>query len=323
MFAARFISGRAAARTAYDKGKAAFDKGDYAAALKNFVKANAVISSLQAMFWIAQAQDKLGHTDAAIEAYEALGDYSQLGPEKANIVAERLAALKPPPPPPSAPPPAPAAPPVEPAPIAAPAPAAEPPATNPPPAPSVPPNDWAVAEPTSPLPKRHTFELGLMGGALFVADLNNVLERGHSHATFDQPVWQAGVRAAFFPENMFGIEAEWAHGFGTTKSTDAFQSSSANFDVVRGHLIGQLPASRFVPFVLLGAGFLHGSSKPTGSDGDFMLEGGLGAKFMATKLLVPRVDFRLNMTQKQGGGFTDGVALHPEILLGLSFTLGR
>jgi hypothetical protein len=29
------------------------------------------------------------------------------------------------------------------------------------------------------------------------------------------------------------------------------------------------------------------------------------------------------MTQAEGGGFADGVALHPEILLGLSFTLGR
>jgi hypothetical protein len=31
---------------------------------------------------------------------------------------------------------------------------------------------------------------------------------------------------------------------------------------------------------------------------------------------------RLNMTQKDGGKFTDGIALHPEILLGLSFRLG-
>jgi len=43
---------------------------------------------------------------------------------------------------------------------------------------------------------------------------------------------------------------------------------------------------------------------------------------MATRLLVPRIDARLSMTQKDGGGFTDGVAVHPEILLGLSFRLG-
>jgi hypothetical protein len=93
--------------------------------------------------------------------------------------------------------------------------------------------------------------------------------------------------------------------------------------VVRGHLIGQLPTSRVVPFALLGAGILHEQSKPTGSDSDFALEAGLGLKVMATKLLVPRLDFRMNMTQKAGGGFTDGVAFHPEVLLGLSFTRGR
>jgi hypothetical protein len=60
-----------------------------------------------------------------------------------------------------------------------------------------------------------------------------------------------------------------------------------------------------------------------GEDTDFLLEAGLGFKVMATKLLVPRLDLRLGMTQKKGGGFADGLAVHPEILLGMSFTLGR
>src|ERR1041384_5055915 len=92
---------RVAARDAYDKGTKAFEKKDYAKALDSFVKANALISSVQAMYWIAQAQDKLGHTDAAIEAYEAVtarADFSKLSADKAAVVRDRLAALKPPPP---------------------------------------------------------------------------------------------------------------------------------------------------------------------------------------------------------------------------------
>jgi hypothetical protein len=78
-----------------------------------------------------------------------------------------------------------------------------------------------------------------------------------------------------------------------------------------------------VPFALLGAGMMHASSDHNGSDTDFLLEAGAGFKVMATRILVPRLDLRLNMAQKKGGGFTDGIAVHPEVLLGLAFTLGR
>lgn len=311
---------RASARAAYDKGTAAFEKRDYVTALDSFVKANALIPSVQAMYWIAQSQDKLGRTDAAIEAYEAIvarADFSKLSEDKAAVVRERLAALKPPPAPAPAPEFAP-----EPAPAPPPAQVEQPP---PPPPLAV------VNEPPALmhgddedyLPQRNTAELGVMGGVLFVSDSHNLVQGGHSQRAFQVPTWQAGLRAAFFPSRVFGVEAEWAHGFGSTEELTASPSSSADFNVVRGHVIGQVPLSRFVPFALLGAGILHGTSAPNGSDTDLLLQAGLGAKVMATKLLVPRVDFRLGMTQKQGGTFTDGVTLHPEVLLGLAFTLGR
>ena len=88
---------RAAARDAYDKGTTAFEHGDYVKALDAFVKANALIPSVQALYWIAQAQDKLGHNDAAIEAYEAItsrADFSKLSEDKATTVNTRLAALR-------------------------------------------------------------------------------------------------------------------------------------------------------------------------------------------------------------------------------------
>jgi len=311
---------RAKARDAYDRGTAAFDKGDYQKALDGFVKANALIPSVQALYWIARAQDKLGQTQTAIDSYEAIlarDDFSKLSEDKASTLRERLAALKPPPPPPVVEPPPP--PPV------AEAPAASEPAA---PAASEPSPSVTVNEPpplpadTSLEPRANSFELGVLGGMLFVAGDNNLVERGHQHVDFKVPVWQAGVRAAYFPVAFLGVEAEWAHGFGSTEPTSLTRSHVANLDVARAHLIGQLPGSRFVPFALLGGGFMNGTSKLSGTDLDFLLQAGLGAKLYATELLVPRIDFRLGMAQKEGGGFGDGVALHPEVLLGLSFRFG-
>jgi hypothetical protein len=321
---------RQTAREAYDKGTKAFEKGDYATALDSFVAANALIPSVQAMYWIAQAQDKLGRSEAAIEAYEAItsrGDFSKLSADKSTMVRERLAALKA-----AAAPPAPAAP-LEPAP-AEPAPAEPEPMVPLPPPTLVSPPPPVHDDDDDFLPQKNTVELGVMGGVLFVSPSHNLVEGNASQQEFDIPTGQIGARAAFFPEKVFGIEAEWAHGFGSVKD-----GNNASFDALRGHLIGQLPSSRFVPFALLGAGILRSSSgepklsdpsdssSPTidgmGIDSDFMLEAGIGFKVMATKIVVPRLDIRLGMTQAEGGGFADGVALHPEILLGLSFVLGR
>lgn len=314
---------RAAARDAYDKGTSSFEHGNYVDALDSFVKANALIPSVQAMYWIAQAQDKLGRTDAAIEAYEAItsrGDFAKLSEDKATTVRDRLAALKAQ----KAPP----APPAEPATAVEPAPATDPALVEPPPAVASMPAP-PVSEPPPPpsdddvLPARNTAELGVLGGALLVSDSHNFTGAGQAHRDFEPPAWQVGARAAFFPEKVFGVEAEWAHGFGSEASQGGSSGSSANFDAVRGHLIGQLPSSRLVPFALLGGGMMHASSDHNGSDTDFVLEAGAGLKVMATRILVPRLDLRLNMAQKKGGGFTDGVAVHPEVLLGLGFTLGR
>ena len=312
---------RATAREAYDKGTKAFESGDFVTALDSFVKANALIPSVQAMFWIARAQDKAGRVDAAIEAYEAVtsrGDYAKLSEDKQVIVRERLAALKAQ----KAPPPAEPAAPGD-APPGGDAPPAEPDGPAPPPiveetpiAPLSPPLHDDSADV---LPQKNLAELGVMGGALFVSGDNHLVGPGKAPREYDMPTWQVGARAAFFPEKVFGIEAEWAHGFGSVKD----DAGGANFDVVRGHLIGQLPSSRAVPFALLGAGILHSKSDPAGADTDFLLEAGIGLKVMATKIVVPRVDARLGMTQKKGGGFADGIAFHPEILLGLSFVLGR
>src|SRR6478735_6615936 len=231
---------RATAREAYEKGTKAFEKGDYLKALDNFVKANALIPSVQAMFWIAQAQDKLGRTDAAIEAYEAVtarADFTKLSEDKATLVRERLAALKPPPPPP--PPPAetpPPAPPVETAPSALPEPAPQAaPVVNEPPA--SPPE-------TSPEPRANVVEVGLTFGTMFVPDNHNLLQKSHQQVPFDSPVWQLGLRGAYFPMSYLGFEGEYVHGFGQVAEVNYSDRPSlpnnrtANFDALRAHVIG-------------------------------------------------------------------------------------
>jgi hypothetical protein len=164
-------------------------------------------------------------------------------------------------------------------------------------------------------------------GTLFVTSANNLVQDNHAHVNFEKPVWQLGARAAYFPAKFLGIEAEWTHGFGRTPSgfdleREGSISRSARFDALRGHVIGQLPDSQFVPFALLGAGVLHVNSDLTGADTDVAIHAGVGAKVIATRLLVPRIEVRLNTTQKRGGNFGDGISVHPEILLGLGFRLG-
>jgi hypothetical protein len=159
---------------------------------------------------------------------------------------------------------------------------------------------------------------------MFVSSSHNLVDGGKTQRPFDRTVWQAGVRGALFPLAIFGIEAEWAHGWGEVRKGGNVMASTrlANFDAVRGHLIGQLPHSRVVPFALLGGGMLRGSSRQNGSDSDFALHAGIGVKVMATEIVVPRLDARLSLSQKEGGKLSDGIAAHPEILLGISFRPG-
>jgi hypothetical protein len=155
------------------------------------------------------------------------------------------------------------------------------------------------------------------------------LEKGYRQVPFDSPVWQLGLRGAYFPLSYLGIEGEYVHGFGQVAKVESSDgpispdtSRTANFDALRAHIVGQVPGSRLVPFALLGVGMLHGDSKYNGSDNDFAFQGGAGLKLYATKMFVPRADVRFNFTQKQGGGLGKGVIVVPEILLGLSLALG-
>lgn len=325
---------RKAAREAYDAGTIAFEKGDYALALENYSKANSIIASPAAMYWIARSLDSLERKPEAIQAYEdvlAHPDASTLSADKTETARSRLAALKAEQAVPASnvaaapaePPPAEAAPPPPPQP-AEPSPAE---AAPPPP----PPADWTVTpdmiERERKKPKMW-FEVGLFTGPLFILSSHNLQEMQYEHRDYDIPSWLVGVRGAFFPIQFVGVEVEYAHGWGSVDTEGRLAglgpgSDTTNIDTVRGHVVGQLPVGkRFFPFATLGAGWLHAMSDNLGNDGDFILTGGIGAKIRANKQLMPRLDLRLDMTQKEGGTFWDGVTVHPEILVGLSVVLG-
>lgn len=86
-----------AARKAFADGQKAYGAGDYAAAQTGFQKANDLIPSPQASYWIAKSIDGQNKTTEAIAAYEALladPDVSKIGDEKSADAKSRLEALK-------------------------------------------------------------------------------------------------------------------------------------------------------------------------------------------------------------------------------------
>jgi hypothetical protein len=86
-----------AARKAYGEGEKAYAAGDFAAAYTGYSKANELIPSVQASYWVAKSLDQGGKTDDAIKGYEALladPNASKLGEEKLGDANARLTALK-------------------------------------------------------------------------------------------------------------------------------------------------------------------------------------------------------------------------------------
>jgi hypothetical protein len=88
---------RDAARKAYGEGEKAYGAGDYGKAVDSFKKANEILPSPHAEYWIAMSLDKQGKSEDAAAAFEKLiasPDASKLGDEKLGQVKDRLAELK-------------------------------------------------------------------------------------------------------------------------------------------------------------------------------------------------------------------------------------
>ncbi|EDM78971.1 OmpA domain protein [Plesiocystis pacifica SIR-1] len=177
-------------------------------------------------------------------------------------------------------------------------------------------------------PEPNMFEVGLFGGVIFphpdlelFQDNPDAPDRGYRRWSPIGPDF--GLRFAYMPLRHFGAEAEGAAmpmrvGFGEDGPTN-----SATMYTARAHLLGQVGNWSITPFGLFGVGVLGVDSNgdAVGSEVDIGLHFGGGLKFFINRYVMLRVDGRGIISNKRGVG--DGVIVSPEILVGLSITLGR
>lgn len=173
-------------------------------------------------------------------------------------------------------------------------------------------------------PERGMGEVGVFGGVwfpnreleLFEADLS-LPDQGRK--SFRRVAPDFGVRGAYFPLRHFGVEAEVA---AMPLRTDPEGDRAWAWNP-RGHLVGQVGLWSVTPFVLLGAGALGVSSgrDVVGSEVDIAIHYGGGVKVFVNRYVMLRLDLRDVVTNRVG--VAEGSVRSPEILLGLSVTLGR
>ncbi|GMV15640.1 MAG: OmpA family protein [Polyangiaceae bacterium] len=165
-------------------------------------------------------------------------------------------------------------------------------------------------------PLTNYFEVGVFGGAIFPAEQHNFHDENRPHQSFKSIAPELGGRVAYFPLSMLGAEVEGAVAPTKTKDDDG----AAGLWALRAHALGQLPLGGLTPFALIGMSRLGAGSNSLGSDSDPALHFGAGVKVPLDDFLGLRLDLRDNLTQKNGGS-KGQQAHHPEVLLGLTFTL--
>ncbi len=179
-----------------------------------------------------------------------------------------------------------------------------------------------------PLPM--ALELGIFAGAAFFSAEHNLQDLevlsedpaiGHQSLN---PGLDLGLRAGFYPFSWLGAEGE----LGVIPTSTGGNSAGATLWTYRLHAVAQYPRFRLVPFVLLGTGGMNLKSdiNALGDDSDPALHFGVGAKFAINQFLSARFDFRDNLMQQNrvSPAIEEGdLVQNFEVLLGLSFTLGR
>jgi OOP family OmpA-OmpF porin len=181
-------------------------------------------------------------------------------------------------------------------------------------------------------PTPMALELGLYGGAAIFSEQHNlqnleiIAEQppASGHQTLARPGLDLGLRAGFYPLAFLGAELE----LGVIPTSTGLTDESATIWTYRGSVVAQYPRFRLVPFVLLGAGGMNMTSAESalGNDSDPALHFGIGAKYAITQHFTARLDLRDNLMQenREPPGVEDGdLVQNFEVLLGLSFTLGR
>ncbi|MCA9704908.1 MAG: OmpA family protein, partial [Myxococcales bacterium] len=175
-------------------------------------------------------------------------------------------------------------------------------------------------------PQRNMAEIGVYGGVWFpsrhlelFAPTAGFPADGHQLLRVVAP--EIGARVGYYPFRFFGVEVEG----GAMPTRTLGSDGRATAWTVRGHLVGQLGLWSITPFLLVGTGVLGMASDgpPTGigSEQDVAIHFGGGAKFFINRWVMLRLDVRNVVSNRLGVG--EGVTSSPEILLGLSVTLGR
>jgi OOP family OmpA-OmpF porin len=174
-------------------------------------------------------------------------------------------------------------------------------------------------------PEPNMVELGIYGGVLMPSANHELFrpdfalpEQGFKPLAKVAP--DVGLRVGYYPSRFVGIEAEG--GVMPTHLRDS--NDAALLYTARGQLVVQLGLWSITPFVLVGGGGLGVASprEVLGNDVDPLLHWGGGLKFYLNRWVMLRLDVRDLVSHKRG---VDEVfnAHNLEVLLGLSFTVGR
>ncbi len=170
------------------------------------------------------------------------------------------------------------------------------------------------------VPRRGQWELGAFSGVSILGERHDYYDPDTAPQT---PLGRlapiAGLRAAYFPLSLLGVEAE---GFGVWTRVPGRAEAPAFVYALRGHAILQLPLYRVVPFVLGGYG-ITGVRSPLdvlGNDVDPAGHYGAGVKLMADARFAVRLEGRHWMTPARAR--RRQVANHFAITVGLSVRLG-
>jgi outer membrane protein OmpA-like peptidoglycan-associated protein len=181
-------------------------------------------------------------------------------------------------------------------------------------------------------PTPMALELGIYGGAAIFSkqhnlqDLEVIAEQppAAGHQQMARPGLDLGIRAGFYPFSWLGAEGE----LGVIPTKTNLTDEGATIWTYRLHAIAQYPEYRIVPFAVIGAGGMNLKSNEAGlgDDSDPAFYFGVGAKYAITQYISARLDLRDNLMQENRASQSTeegDLVSNFEVLLGLSFTLGR
>jgi len=166
--------------------------------------------------------------------------------------------------------------------------------------------------------QRNLFEIGLYLGIFLPPSDHELYDVDlRRFAELESVAFDVGLRLGYLPFPFVGIELEG----GIMPSAFADEDMSALMFHARGHVIGQYPMGRIVPFLVAGYGMIGISSDDTavGSDIDGAFHAGLGCKYYPFKWLALRADARINVSGQRHEG---GLKPYFEFLFGASYVIG-